>query len=436
MDKIQVKIENVEVSSSNNNTDNLSKPALSSTKSIDEGFESDPDRELSNTESDASQQQQQQQQLQPGTVVVQSPAFDVLQTTDRDGVQHTQITRRPLHTDFRGHKTFESGGGGGGGTSNSSINEHLRRTKEQLEKNRIVYTNHAKVSIPRAGTNASNQRIITTNGSIQVGPFVPSTSTLASSTSATSTIDHHQYRHKQRLKPIELGNSRLAKSTELMLRSGGSGSVSNHGRNHERLNFPTTMNDHNLSQVALINGKLICVNMPVTQMIPAASIPSGSASVMANAAAHNHIIHNSKRHFPNSCTNTSCIGNQATKISGNSNNNCNGNSTTNNHHHQKYISSGRNSSSCNGSASHNCIVGNSHSHSHINDPHSIAHQMNHAIMQNANSSIHTFYPAEGNISLIQSQYGLKYKSTHLNGIQEQPAPISLWSQSLARQPRR
>lgn len=72
----------------------------------------------------------------------------------------------------------------------------------------------------------------------------------------------------------------------------------------------------------------------------------------------------------------------------------------------------------------------------MNDPHSIAQQVNNAIIQNANGSIHTFYPAEGNISLIQSQYGLKYKSTHLNGIQEQPAPISLWSQSLARQPRR
>lgn len=386
MDKIKVKIENIEMS----NTDSSMKPALSSTKSIDEGFESDPDRELSNTESE------------PTSVVVQSQTFDVLQRTDRDGVQHTQITRRPLHADFPGHKPFESG-------TILSASENLRRNKE-LEKNRMVYTN-PKVSIPRAG--AANQRIImTTNGSIQSTQLAHLTPNHlqynASPIGNNNTIvDQHNHRHRLAGKSLELGNSRLAKSTELMLRSGNIG--------RERMNFPNTMND-NLSQVALINGKLICVNMPVTQIIPAASIPSASASSLANAS-HNHIIHNSKRHFSNSNSSNSSTGsgNQATKIS--------------NNHHQKYISNGRNS---NGISNTNSSSG---SGSITNDANSIAQQVNNAIIQNANSSIHTFYPAEGNISLIQSQYGLKYKSTHLNRIQEQPVPM-LWSQSLARQPRR
>lgn len=53
------------------------KPVLSPTRSLDEGFESDPDRISTDSE-------------QP----ISTPSFDVLQTTDRDGVQHTQITRR------------------------------------------------------------------------------------------------------------------------------------------------------------------------------------------------------------------------------------------------------------------------------------------------------------------------------------------------------
>lgn len=54
------------------------KPILSPTRSLDEGFESDPDRISTDSE-------------QPS---ITTPSFDILQTTDRDGVQHTQITRR------------------------------------------------------------------------------------------------------------------------------------------------------------------------------------------------------------------------------------------------------------------------------------------------------------------------------------------------------
>uniref|UniRef100_A0A182P009 Uncharacterized protein n=1 Tax=Anopheles epiroticus TaxID=199890 RepID=A0A182P009_9DIPT len=60
-----------------------SKPILSPTRSLDEGFESDPDRISTDSELATAQT---------------TPAFDVLQRTDRDGVQHTQIARRTSPT--------------------------------------------------------------------------------------------------------------------------------------------------------------------------------------------------------------------------------------------------------------------------------------------------------------------------------------------------
>lgn len=57
--------------------DAKNKAVLSPTRSLDEGFESDPDRISTDSE-------------QP----ISTPSFDILQTTDRDGVQHTQIARR------------------------------------------------------------------------------------------------------------------------------------------------------------------------------------------------------------------------------------------------------------------------------------------------------------------------------------------------------
>lgn len=55
----------------------VSKPILSPTRSLDEGFESDPDRISTDSEHTA-----------------QTPTFDLLHRTDRDGVQHTTISRR------------------------------------------------------------------------------------------------------------------------------------------------------------------------------------------------------------------------------------------------------------------------------------------------------------------------------------------------------
>lgn len=56
-----------------------------------------------------------------------------------------------------------------------------------------------------------------------------------------------------------------------------------------------------------------------------------------------------------------------------------------------------------------------------------------SVLQNS-SSLYTFYPAEGDISLVPSQYGLRYKSSHHN-VEEQ-APVTMWTQSIPRHSRR
>lgn len=378
----KIKSENME----SPNLDTALKPTLSSTKSIDEGFESDPDREQSNAESESNQ-----------LPIDAQPTFDILQRTDRDGVQHTQITRRTPNVDI----------------AVDILNGRRINNKRELDKNRIVYTNNSnKVAIPRANGGiaiANNQRIIkpATHPTIHA-PFNAIT---ANNISASITDQrHHRYAGKV---VGELSNSRLAKATDLVLRSSGVANSAASGSGRERLNFPTTMS--NVSQVALINGKLICVNMPVTQIIPMSAASSAS--------------HSTKRHLNNTGNTTSSLtmANGQDKMNGSmqkhqpyaigSVNNHHLNAAHHQHHHQhhqKYISNGR------------CPA---------NESASIAQQVNNAIIQNANSS-NTFYPAQGNISLISSQYGLKYKSTHLSGMQEQPVPVPLWSQTLARQKRR
>lgn len=59
----------------------VSKPILSPTRSLDEGFESDPDRISTDSEH-----------------TTQTPTFDLLHRTDRDGVQHTTISRRNVES--------------------------------------------------------------------------------------------------------------------------------------------------------------------------------------------------------------------------------------------------------------------------------------------------------------------------------------------------
>jgi hypothetical protein len=61
----------------------VSKPILSPTRSLDEGFESDPDRISTDSELTSS---------------TQTPTFDLLHRTDRDGVQHTTITRHNIES--------------------------------------------------------------------------------------------------------------------------------------------------------------------------------------------------------------------------------------------------------------------------------------------------------------------------------------------------
>lgn len=283
-------------------------PAIVSTKSIDEGFESDPDREHS-TDSDAN--------LFGSVVNVGS----VLNKFD-----HNQNRWQSLD--------YASLSSGATGTLSAS---HLRRKKELVNINSnnnrtIVYAGvtNSKVSIPRAGGNR-----------------IGSTSSSSSSSISNNVLplnDHRRIAGKSIDMPSN--TTRLIKSSidSTTLRSTRDKSVID------------------MSRAAVINGKLVCITMP-------------SSSSISSATAMN-TSHNGSRHYLPHASNKPKLT-----------------------HYQQYKNS-------------------------------VANAMN-------TNSIHTFYPAEGNISFIPSQYGLKYKSSHLNAMSEQQAPINaVWSQSLARQPRR
>lgn len=295
----------------------LKNPALVSTKSIDEGFESDPDREHS---------------------------------TDSEGnlfasvVSVVSINSAPGRFDH--HNRWQSGSNATGTLSAS----HLRRKKE-LENstnnsNRaIVYAGVTKVSIPRAG----GQRMAHTSTSSSASTSAAQPASAASSSASMTNIGlplNDQRRIAGKSIDMPSNTARLIKSMDATtLRATRDKSVID------------------MSRTAVINGKLVA-------MRPVSSLASTTAM---------NTSHNASRHYLHSASNKPKLT-----------------------HYQQY-------------------------------KHSVAN----AMLQNTNS-IHTFYPAEGNISLIPSQYGLKYKSTHLNALPEQQAPINggVWSQSLARQPRR
>lgn len=297
----------------------LKNPALFSTKSIDEGFESDPDREHS-TDSEGN---------------LFASVVSVVSIGSTPG-------RFDHHNRWQSHDYSSATG-----TLSAS---HLRRKKE-LENstnnsNRaIVYAGVTKVSIPRAG----GQRMAHTSTSSSASTSAALPASVSSSTASMTNIGlplNDQRRIAGKSIDMPSNTTRLIKSMDATtLRASRDKSVID------------------MSRTAVINGKLVA-------MRPASSLASTTAM---------NTSHNASRHYMHPASNKPKLT-----------------------HYQQYKNSVAN-----------------------------------AMLQNTNS-IHTFYPAEGNISLIPSQYGLKYKSTHLNALPEQQAPINggVWSQSLARQPRR
>lgn len=323
---------------SSNTTTDLMKPTLSSTKSIDEGFESDPDRELSSTDSETGNNL---------LIIEQAPNchdFDVLQRTDRDGVQHTQITRRN-EKDY----VLES-------TGTLSTN-HLRRMKasiasgESSVKSRSTQNLYPsiiakpKVTIPRAG-----QRIPPTN-----------TSQFSTSNTAAAATTPNYSKYK---------NSNTKSNQSHLVASGSSGgSISSNSRISSKsgILLPNHHSEQSINPRSLIidpirprdsqrndllMGKLVCISSPHQQ------------ANLTTRPFYNASNQSKSKQYP----------------------------STN-------------------SIAYNSLLENPH-------------------------SMHTFYPAEGDISIYPSQYGLKYKSTHSNGRQEQRAPITMWTQSIPRQTRR
>lgn len=282
-------------------TESRSKPALSSTKSIDEGFESDPDRDLA-TDTDQN------------STVSRAQSFDVLQRTDRDGVQHTQITRRQNIA--------------GPSTNNSN---HQKDIESDLRSNGFAVTK-SKVSIPRAGQR--NQ------------------STLQQGQQQQQQLPQQQQHQKPQLH-LQYNNMNYRRSTTTKPATTSAGDPNNlRSLSTETFRARSASGYHRDNNSNIMVGKYVRVSVQP----PATSLSSSSST----------------RYYVNS--------NQVAQS-------------------QQY------------------------------------HQMNgnSTIMQNPNS-LYTFYPAEGNISLYPSQYGLKYKSSHLS-VQEH-APVTMWTQSVPRQARR
>lgn len=116
-----------------------SKPTLSPTRSLDEGFESDPDRISTDSESSSSSS---------SLVSTSIPSFDLHQRTDRDGVQHTQITRRHNNNNNSNNNSLNS---------NSSIDYSVQKTVISLQVKSSSDNNKTdKLSIPRATNNNNN----------------------------------------------------------------------------------------------------------------------------------------------------------------------------------------------------------------------------------------------------------------------------------------
>lgn len=116
-----------------------SKSVLSPTRSVDEGFESDPDR----ISTDSSEQTISSPTATTHTNIT-LPSFDILQRTDRDGVQHTQITRRHNINDYNN------------GPASIICLQGQIENEVRMQNNDNAAT--SKVTIPRAGSiNQLNQ---------------------------------------------------------------------------------------------------------------------------------------------------------------------------------------------------------------------------------------------------------------------------------------
>uniref|UniRef100_A0A2M4CQU5 Uncharacterized protein n=1 Tax=Anopheles darlingi TaxID=43151 RepID=A0A2M4CQU5_ANODA len=154
-----------------------SKPILSPTRSLDEGFESDPDRISTDSELATAQT---------------TPAFDVLQRTDRDGVQHTQIARRTTTNGSASPTASETATAGSSTSSKDSGPESIICLEGEIEKE--LRTKLEKTSLGR----------LPPTGLTKIGVGAGN-----NGTSATSAANHQQIRYrriKTRAPPPPIGS--------------------------------------------------------------------------------------------------------------------------------------------------------------------------------------------------------------------------------------
>uniref|UniRef100_A0A182MV63 Uncharacterized protein n=1 Tax=Anopheles culicifacies TaxID=139723 RepID=A0A182MV63_9DIPT len=122
-------------------TEVRSKPILSPTRSLDEGFESDPDRISTDSELATAQT---------------TPAFDVLQRTDRDGVQHTQIARRTSPATTQDSNSSTSTKDSGPESIICLEGEIEKELRTKLEKTTL---GRPPTGIPKTATTTGGQQI-------------------------------------------------------------------------------------------------------------------------------------------------------------------------------------------------------------------------------------------------------------------------------------
>lgn len=116
----------------------MSKPILSPTRSLDEGFESDPDRISTDSEL---------------TSATQTPTFDLLHRTDRDGVQHTTITRHNVSESSPISSIICLDGGNSGGGVNV-----VDSSESDCNNNNTSNTDDTKIEQQPAKSKADQQK--------------------------------------------------------------------------------------------------------------------------------------------------------------------------------------------------------------------------------------------------------------------------------------
>ncbi|CAD7092386.1 unnamed protein product [Hermetia illucens] len=373
--------------------DSTSKPILSPTRSLDEGFESDPDRISTDSEqltSSSSATATATVAAPPTSASTQAtvaaaspvsyaaaPAFDLLQRTDRDGVQHTQITPR------RGHQQKQHDSQPNGPASIICLQGNLEsdiRLKDKM------------VSIPRAGNGQKS------SPSLQRHHQQP-----VQVEQRSQLYQQHQPRITQHYQQNRSGHNRGYR--RLKAKAPTSPAINGSTTQHPSITGPSNLS--NLTSPLPPPGGLSNLHSLSTTI----HHPPRSHSV--DAIRHRDHLHHTNPTINNNnpllihdyggLRPSTTINSAASTDTPQTSSSSASSPLTN-----KYLNSSRQSNLT-------------------------AELKNNRLMASTNS-LYTFYPAEGDLQVWPTQYGYTYKSSR-NSSQSHQAPVC-WTQSIPRQTRR